>query len=1227
MAKRVHELAAELGMRSERLMDLLQREGLRVESALDELDSRTALRIRRELESGRSRWSRVKTSLGRRMGVSRLPSAASLSDEEEEELEELVSRQEDRERPAHVGLELDEAETPLREKTVQPGQEGAKVGAVEGPSEKRGGLLQGAGDLSREPKASSPFTPAPVEEETFEAPEKPSFDEEPVLSEAEEDLSAGTQEKALEEESLLATLDRIAQMEEANGRSREEPPPEDLRLEEEPETRVDQEGAPTAKKEHRPPVEDAQEDETYFSADELLEQQLAAARAPDEQEEPAEGWHGHPAHVGKAAAAEEVTEDIFEETSDEVPEEVPEAQAPREITPEPERQEVETRRASDLSPAGEESETVTIDELLGTPMPEEQPAASEENVAEAKGEVSEEELLDTESLLGLEFVEQAEAPPSSGSAAQAEEKEAEGVRVEELLGVPEAEPPGMAERLSPLVQRLQALLLNLRGRVGAVMRDPAAFLRSLSNLELVVVSLAFLLTLSGAFYAFYRWYNFNRPGMDERFFLWGEQLCKVGGYEEAIEKYQLVLKYHPDSERVKPACFGLADARYRLGQFREAIPAYERALALYEQSGSEGLSVEGFPDFLVVPRARLNLARSMLQVGFYERAKEELVELAARFPGEEIGEESRMLLGDLYMHWAREENRPEKYQNAVSEYHLALGEYPGSRRGVELRRCLGDAYRALYEAQAEGQQDRQLLQEACEQYEKAARMAKEEERPPEEVARLHVAWADTQRQLGATRSAIEAYDRVLGTGLPMDLQVEVLEKIARSYLELEDFEQAERWAQELVGHNPDDAGRALAYYVFGDAEWERQENRDYTRMMQAYQQALRLDEQSGPDAAHSQRAYMRMTYVLYQMHHDYEEAAGKYRTIIEKYPDGLYTYRAKFFLAECLENLGRHVEAADAYGRVIEDYATTVHVSPAYYRDALYRRGDCLLAGGQAPEAVRAYQSVLQELGFPETPEAVAVRERLAEAYLALGDYPQAEKILLNLREKFPEVDRDGGVSLKLADVREGLFDYEGAREIYLELVERSRDQETVRTALARLAQSYLAQLAGAEPQEADALRLAAASTYEAMRKRIPEARSAELEAGRLYYELGDRGRAAGHLERFLKAAGAEEPQVEAAALLGEMAWEEGRTDEAVMHLRRIEQLPSVPGDAPWRARGHYLLAECYRQRQELAEAKAEYTSVLTEFPDSPWAKEAAWKLENVDWQLQLSQIEAVTSL
>ena len=56
-------------------------------------------------------------------------------------------------------------------------------------------------------------------------------------------------------------------------------------------------------------------------------------------------------------------------------------------------------------------------------------------------------------------------------------------------------------------------------------------------------------------------------------------------------------------------------------------------------------------------------------------------------------------------------------------------------------------------------------------------------------------------------------------------------------------------------------------------------------------------------------------------------------------------------------------------------------------------------------------------------------------------------------------------------------------------------------------------------------------------------------------------------------------------------------------------------------------MAECLRQRQELPEAKAEYEKVLAEFPESPWAKEADWKLNNVDWQLQLSQLEAPASL
>ena len=180
MAKQVYELAAELGMRSERLVQLLKQEGFHIESALDPLDAQAAAEIRRDLEASRSRWSRLKTLLRRRLGVSRLPSTATLSEQEEEELEELVSRQEEQDQPVPVALELDEE--------LEPAQDARPAEVLE----------------PTPPETTAP--PAKVAGLSEVESREPAF--------AEEELPSGQETEPLGEESLLATLDRIAQMEE-----------------------------------------------------------------------------------------------------------------------------------------------------------------------------------------------------------------------------------------------------------------------------------------------------------------------------------------------------------------------------------------------------------------------------------------------------------------------------------------------------------------------------------------------------------------------------------------------------------------------------------------------------------------------------------------------------------------------------------------------------------------------------------------------------------------------------------------------------------------------------------------------------------------------------------------------------------------------------------------------------------------------------------------------------
>lgn len=1188
MAKRLYELAAELGMRSERLMELLKRQGMLFGSAFEQIDPQAEAEVRRVALSERSLWEKLKTRFFPRSDWTDLQEASFLSDKEEEQLEALVERNE--QLTADVELEPEPESEDFAFETME---DSLPLWQPEARQEQESVPIWS-------PLESTP-EPEPESEHLKETPIKPVRKEEPrqkgaeiPVSEPQESFQTTVEDSIADDD--LEEPSAPIKSKESRQDAADDQVPLAAAVTEQPldsilDLSLDIPKEDDSRKTAMPPP---------LTADELLEKQLAGFES-DIQTSPQD--------ASKSALEKPVSS--VQETR--------QKSESFESVAEDESMEQEEEQPAAMPEASMDSGTVTIDQLLGmTDVEEEEPEEVPVEAVREKPSLAaspiEGELLDTQSLLGLEFPEDS-AGGKKDSKPEPKKAPDEGVGVQELLGLEEhEEKPETESKPSRLAPMLHALTGHFKP-----LFHPGQFLQSLSNLELIFASLIFLTTLSGAFYAYYRWHNYHRPGVDQRFFDWGERLRSAGLHSDAIEKYRLLLRYHPESELVRQTYLGLADSLYQSGRYQEAIPEYERALTLYEKGVAEGMRDEDFPDFRVIPQARFNLTRSLLKVGFYEKARENLTQLASQFPGREIGEESRMILGDLYTQWAKEEQRPEKLRNAIAEYHLALNEYPQSTRKVELMFKLGNAYLDLYHSLPTDEKDGNLLEEAIVEFKNAVTGALAEGRSVDEVARYRIAWADAKRLKGETPVAIETYEKLLQQELPLDLKVETLEKVARSYLALDDYGRAERWSQELIDSNPGDSARALAYYVLGDAEWERPD-RDFTKMMQYYQKALDLDDQSGPDGAHSQRAFMRMTNVLYLVEQQYEEAARKYRVIIEKYPNGPYTYRAKFLLAESLEKQGKYLEAADAYQQCIDDYVTSEFVSLDNYRESFYRRADCLFAAGQWAEAVGAYQAALQELGFPDTEEAIAARQRLAASYIALQNYPRAERILENLLERYPQANEQGQFSFALGDTREKMFDYHGAREIYLDLLKKSQDDAVVEKAYSRLASSYLMQVEGSSEEEANALRLAALGVYREMQRRFPAIRWIELEIGKIHQAQGDRIAAERHLTNFLSHATAEDAQAEASVLLGELAWAAGRGQEALEHFQLVDRLPVIPGDKPWRARATYRLAETLRQSGHLNSAKEHYERVLADFSDSPWAKDAEWKLNTVDWQMSVTQ-------
>ncbi len=1155
--KKLYEIAAELGMRGEHLRQMLKEEGFVFDSVAEDVDPRMEKEISHRVKSKQSIWDKVKGLTRGRAKQSLYETASELGEANRGELEELIAREE---AGQGDGLDAPVLAAQTEEEPAEPGLE-------------------------------------------FDS----RFDASRMLESLPEEIGRA---KAFSKEKELEPLTKPEKSRSESARQERTPAAARAEVEAEMESVPETQAAPP-----KPLEEPGQEmsvpkaaasapqEETPFSADELLGS-LLSDEEEEEQSEPLPE-PGNEQLAPPALPIEELDESLPEPELEALEESVSAS-----IPESPVESEPVSISASQPALQG----SVTIDELLGGMDEPEAVAPAEAKTSGAPEAVADEtkDLLDTESLLGLEFTE---AEPKEEPVSQAEKKQMEGVGIEELLGLEreKPEPSGSAAGKHPFLERLRS---NLGHALGVFLR-PSEW----NNIELIFASCMVLLTMSAGMYGVYHWYNYSRDGLDQVFFDRAELLRKAGRMQDAIDQYELILTYHPDSTRFGLSLLGMADAYFKQQRYREAIPCYEKGLHLVQQEQEKNANPETFPDFLVIPDARLNLTRCLLMTGQYETARDRLIDLAREYPGEEIGEESRLILGDLYAQWAKEEGKRERYRNAIAEYNLALNEYPSSSRRVEILGRLGSVYRSLYEAQPPDEKELALLEEAADEYTHAVEQALKEDRPAVEVARLRMAYADTLVEMSRISEAIGEYDRLLLQDLPLDLRVEILEKTARAHLADQNLAQAEKRAKQLIDHNPDDAGLALAYYILGDAEWERgRKNRDFTKMMKHYQKALDLDDNSGPEGANSQRAYMRMTNVIYLEQSDYEQAARKYRIIIDRYPQGPYTYRAKFYLAECLQKLEQLTEAADVYHQVVIDFERSKYIDPLLYQDAIFRRGDCLYQAGQWAEAVEAYRQALTTLGFPDAPMAIEARERLAQCHLNLKNYPLAEEILVNIIKKYPSYNKDGRISFQLAQLRETTFDYSGARQAYLDLLKTHPAPEVTNRAMDRLAEVYLSQAAGADPEENEALRLAAASILEEMRRQFPEERMTDLRIARIYRELGRDDQARKYLEWFLNRATAADPQVEAVVLLGEIEFKEGRTAEALGRLGLVDQLPEFPGDTAWRAQAEYRRAEILHKADRLAEAQSAYRNVLSDYSESPGAKEAEWKLKNVDWEMKISQ-------
>lgn len=151
---------------------------------------------------------------------------------------------------------------------------------------------------------------------------------------------------------------------------------------------------------------------------------------------------------------------------------------------------------------------------------------------------------------------------------------------------------------------------------------------------------------------------------------------------------------------------------------------------------------------------------------------------------------------------------------------------------------------------------------------------------------------------------------------------------------------------------------------------------NWTEALRAYQSALQTESQPDLQTA----ALLGIGRVYYQQR-NYAAALDTLRTLIDAYPTSPHLPAAHIVLAQTFEALARDGEAAQAYAAFL---ALRPGLLDSYVEEW---RGDALFAAGEYLPAIDAYQ---QAMAASRLDQPFNVQIKIADTYMALGDYPTA---------------------------------------------------------------------------------------------------------------------------------------------------------------------------------------------------------------------------------------------
>lgn len=263
----------------------------------------------------------------------------------------------------------------------------------------------------------------------------------------------------------------------------------------------------------------------------------------------------------------------------------------------------------------------------------------------------------------------------------------------------------------------------------------------------------------------------------------GDAYYAIGNYREAIESYNRAIGAEPGGDY---AMFQVANSYYRAGRTFDAVSNFRKTLRIY-------------PFSRLREQAQYNIAYIYLNTNNYSQAVEEFQTVINKYPGTEWAARSQYNIGDAYYNAG-------EYERAIAAYQKLLDEYPRSNYIIEA--INGIQYAQLSAGRSDSSSV--ILEEFL------------SDNPTSSTAdQLRYRQALNVFQSGDYENAVKEFRQYLRVTNSTDRVPEAYSNLAEAYRQLDQIDNAKNAYQTIVDEYPEDDLAASALTSLGSLNYDQ----------------------------------------------------------------------------------------------------------------------------------------------------------------------------------------------------------------------------------------------------------------------------------------------------------------------------------------------------------------------------------------------------------------------